>query len=287
MACGLPVIGIKGPLPTMCGMGDDFQIGRMVRDVRVARHLRQEDVAGRAGVSREMVSRLERGLVQGITVGNLRAISRAMGMPSLVGVGWRGPEVDRIRDMRHAALVEAVARNLMEIGWQVVPEYTFSEYGERGSVDGLAWHEANRALFIGEIKIRIWDLQDMLSTLDRKRRLVPELMRRERGWRADSVGVVLTMPESSTHRHLIERHSATFQAALPDRQIAVRRWLENPAGDLRGIWFLPDSHQPCTRKTPGAETCAAGAESGPRFAPTRARRPVSRPKMSQTGSKPA
>ena len=224
----------------------------MVRDVRLARSLRQEDVAERAGLDRHMVSRLERGLVDGMTVGSLRAISRALDMPSIVSLGWRSPEIDRLRDQSHAALVESVGRALAATGWEVVPEYTFSRFGERGSVDSLAWYAAGRALFIGEVKTRIWDLQDLLSTLDRKRRLVPELLRSERGWRAEAVGVVLVLPEKSTHRHLIERHSATFRAAFPQRQLEVRRWLESPDGDLRAIWFLPDSHQTTTRKpSPG------------------------------------
>jgi transcriptional regulator with XRE-family HTH domain len=229
-------------------VSDDYQLGRMVRDVRIWRGLRQQDVAERAGLSCETVCRLERGLVDGITVGRLRAISRALDMPSIASLGWRGAEVDRIRDKRHAALVEAVAGALSRSGWVVVPEYTFSVYGERGAVDGLAWHPARRALLIGEIKTRIWDIQDTLSTIDRKRRLVPELLRRERGWRAESVGVVLIMPEVSTHRHLIERHAATFGAPFPDRQIRVRRWLEAPEQDLRGIWFLPNSRESGTEK---------------------------------------
>lgn len=230
-------------------MSDDYQIGRMVRDVRRARSLSQEDVAARAGVSRETISRLERGLGDGITVCHLRAISHAMEMPSIVTLGWRGPEIDRLRDRRHAAMVEATATTLTKSDWSVVPEYTFSVYGERGSVDCLAWHSTRRALLICETKTRTWDLQDLLSSLDRKRRLAPELLRRERGWRAESIGIALIMPNISTHRHFIKRHSATFDAAFPDRQIAVRKWLEAPTGDLRGIWFLPDSRHTDTGKS--------------------------------------
>jgi transcriptional regulator with XRE-family HTH domain len=204
-------------------MGDDYHVGRIIRDVRLLRHLRQADVATRAGTSRETVSRLERGLAAGVTIANLRAVSLALGMPSIVNLGWRGPEIDRLRDRRHAALVEQMNRVLVDGGWEIVPEFTFNHYGERGAVDGLAWHPANRALFIGEIKTQLCDLQDVLSTLDRKRRLVPGLMRRERGWAPRSVGVILAMPEISTHRHLIERHAATFGAALPSRQVEVRR----------------------------------------------------------------
>ena len=103
-------------------MAEDVRVGRMVRDVRVARNMRQEDVAARAGVSREMVSRLERGLLDGMTIGNLRAVSRAMQMPSIVGLGWRSPEVERLRDSGHAALVEDVARALIGFGWQMEPD---------------------------------------------------------------------------------------------------------------------------------------------------------------------
>ena len=41
------------------------------------------DVAARAGVSRETVWRLERGLIDGLSVGALRALSRPLAMPSL------------------------------------------------------------------------------------------------------------------------------------------------------------------------------------------------------------
>ena len=49
-------------------------------------------------------------------------------------------------------------------------------------------------------------------------------------------------------RHLIERHPATFRAAFPQRQAEVRHWIESPDGDLRGILFLPNSHQTNIRK---------------------------------------
>jgi hypothetical protein len=170
-------------------------------------------------------------------------------MPSIAPLGWRGPELDRLRDHDHAAIVEGVAQMLVAAGWLFDPEYTFNFYGERGAVDGLAWHAERRALLIGEIKTRVWDLQDTLSVLDRKRRVVPLLLARERGWQATSLGVVLFMPEKSTHRHLVERHSATFGGALPDRQVRVRKWISEPDTDLRGIYFLPDSRQIDRRKS--------------------------------------
>jgi transcriptional regulator with XRE-family HTH domain len=111
-------------------MPDDIQVGRVVQDLRISRSLTQEDVAARAEVSRATVSRLERGLVDGITVGRLRAVSRALGMPSMVSLGWRSPEIDRLRDRLHAAMVEQVGVALEAAGWDMVPEYSFNQYGE-------------------------------------------------------------------------------------------------------------------------------------------------------------
>lgn len=223
-------------------MSDDVAVGRMVRDLRVTRNLRQVDVAARAGVSREAVSRLERGLIDGLTVSTLRAISRALEMPPIAILGWRSPELERLRDRTHAAMVESFARLLVRHGWQLAPEMSFNHYGERGSADILAWHPERRALLIVEIKTRLWDLQDTLSTLDRKRRVLPAAIRDQLGWEARALGVVLVLPELSTHRHVVARHEITFGTALPQRQLEVRNWLREPNGRMRGLLFLPISH---------------------------------------------
>lgn len=229
-------------------MASDIAVGRQVQAVRLARNLRQEDVAARAGLSRATISRIERGDLDGVTVGTLRVIARAMRMPSLVTLGWRGPEVDGLLDSVHAAMVEKVASILQGAGWLVVAERSFNHYGERGSADLLAWHGGREALLIVETKSRLWDLQDALAALDRKRRILPGLAATELGWRARVLGVVLVMPETSTHRHVVERHAATFRAAFPDRQVAVRRWVESPGRNLRGLWFLPIDREVVVRQ---------------------------------------
>jgi transcriptional regulator with XRE-family HTH domain len=216
---------------------DDISVGRAVQAVRLSRNLRQSDVAARAGVSRQAVSRLERGLVDGMTVATLRAVGRALDMPPLVTLGWRGPETERLRDRLHAATVEAAAGQLEALGWELAPESSFNHFGERGSADILAWHSRQRALLVVEVKTRLWDLQDLLAGLDVKWRVLPAQARSRLGWNAAAVGVVLVLPELSTHRHVVERHAATFRAALPQRQLEVRAWLAEPRGNLRGIWF--------------------------------------------------
>ena len=117
-------------------------------------------------------------------------------------------------------------------------EYSFNDDGDRGSVDILAWHPEARALLIVETKSDLRNVQETLHALDVKLRVVPRLVRSERGWQADAVGVVMVLADLRVERQRVERHRSTFDAALPARTVEVRRWLERPAGPLRGLSFL-------------------------------------------------
>ncbi len=61
------------------------------------------------------------------------------------------------------------------------PEVSFAVYGERGVIDILAWHPGERALLVIELKTEIVDIQDLIGTVDRKRRLA-RVVARDRGW---------------------------------------------------------------------------------------------------------
>ena len=98
-----------------------------------------------------------------------------------VRVYWQGEALDRLRDERHAAIVERVLRLLTAEGWIARTEVSFSEYGERGSIDVFALHPKVGALLVIEVKSAVPDLQATLSNLDRKTRLAPGLAR-ALGW---------------------------------------------------------------------------------------------------------
>ena len=95
-----------------------------------------------------------------------------------------------------------------------------------------------RALLIVETKSDLRNVQETLHALDVKLRVVPRLVRSERGWQADAVGVVMVLADLRVERQRVDRHRSTFDAALPARTVEVRRWLERPAGPLRGLSFL-------------------------------------------------
>lgn len=218
-------------------MNDD-RAGRLIASVRRYLGLRQVDVAGAAGVDQKVVSLLENGRLERVSVERFRKVCSALGIEPVLDLRWRGGLGDRLIDRDHARIVEAVIAELIRLGWEPLPEYTFNVYGERGSVDVLAWHPVKRALLLIEVKTRLTDLQQMLMSLSRKVRLVPALVAEERGWVRLALGHLVVMLDTRSNRLTVGRHEGTFAATFPSRTAAVRAWLRSPVGDLAGLWFL-------------------------------------------------
>jgi hypothetical protein len=118
-------------------------------------------------------------------------------------------------------------------------------------------------LLIVEIKSEIVDLQDLLRALDIKARVIPGEVRRSHGWQAECMAVVVLLPNNNAHRRAAASHAAILAAALPARTREVRRWIAQPAGSLRGIWFFP-----CiSGRSTGERTSAGRRVSAPRGTP--------------------
>jgi transcriptional regulator with XRE-family HTH domain len=215
------------------------RLGSAFRAIRLELHLRQSDVASRAGVSQATISAIERGLLDVLAVGTLDRVAAVLQADLSVELRWRGPKLARLLDRRHAALQNLIVSELLARGWQVLVEESFNVFGERGSVDIVAWLPGAGALLIIEIKTELVDLQDLLRTVDMKTRVVPEVVRRSHGWQPVSVASVVVLPSSNSHRRAVAAHASLLDAALPGRTREVRRWIRQPAGALRGIWFFP------------------------------------------------
>ncbi|HEY7132396.1 MAG TPA: hypothetical protein VH440_09105 [Candidatus Limnocylindrales bacterium] len=153
---------------------------------------------------------------------------------------WRGEQLDRLLDEAHAATVSAALLRLHREAWATRVEASFSIWGERGSIDILAWHETTSTLLVVEVKSVIPDVQAMLHGLDRKARLAPEVAARF-GWHARTVARLLIVAESPTSRSRVRRHAVVLDAALPDRGSRLRAWLRSPSAAVRGLLFLSNA----------------------------------------------
>ena len=219
---------------------DWVRFGLQLRAVRRRHGWTQAETAARARISQAAVSRAERGEAQSLTGRTLTAIAEALGARYLPRLLWHGEALDRLSDAAHAGLVDRVVAILRDNGWIVIPEATFSRFGERGSIDILAWNEEHGALLIIEVKSVVPDMQALLAGVDRKCRLAP-LLAAAHGWRVRTVSRLIVLPGDRTARRRVEQHASTFEVAYPARTIAVRRWLKLPVGTLSGVLFLPAS----------------------------------------------
>lgn len=179
---------------------DDQRIGAVVREVRRRRGLRQRDLAEAAGVSRATVSLVERGHIASLSLDTLRRISAAVDVRiDLVG-RWRGGDLDRLLSRRHSLLAESFAAWVSRMpGWIVEPEVSFAIYGERGIIDQLAWHAEAAHLLLIEFKTELVDINELLGTVDRKRRLIRQIAA-DRGWQPQHLSVWLIVTDTSTNR---------------------------------------------------------------------------------------
>jgi transcriptional regulator with XRE-family HTH domain len=198
---------------------DSVTFGRGFKALRIRKGLRQEDLAAEAGVSRGAIARIEHGRAEKVTVETLERLARPLGARVVCRLTWQGEGLDRLLDADHAAIVERVVRILGDFGWVVATEVSFNIWGERGSIDILAFHPGTRILLVVEVKSVVPDVQATLVTLDRKERLAIEIGR-ARGWDAAGVAKLLVIRDDRTARRRIDRHAATFGNAFPDRLLA-------------------------------------------------------------------
>lgn len=220
---------------------DAIRLGLQLRALRIRRRWRQLDVALRAGVSRSVISAIERGEVAPIQIATLLGVATALDARLDLVLRWHGEGLDRLLDAAHARLVESVVLLLRSAGWEIRVEVSFAIGGERGSIDILAFHVSSGTLLVIEVKSVVPDVQGVLHGIDRKARLAARIAR-EQGWVVrGSVARLLVLPSTSTSRRRVATMATTFDVALPHRGSTIRRWIRDPVGPMSGILFLADA----------------------------------------------
>ncbi len=216
----------------------DVQVGRVFRAVRLRLGRRQQDVADEAGVSRQVVSRVDCGHLEQVSTAALRAIARVLGIHLDLIARWRGGDLDRMLNRRHAALHEAALGILAGYpGWQFVPEVSFNVWGERGVIDLVGWNEEHRALALGELKSEFVDPGELVGTMDKRRRLAAAIVE-SRGWKPLTVGTWVIAADTRTNRRLLAASHRLLRSAFPADGHAMTRWLTKPTASISGLSFV-------------------------------------------------
>ena len=187
------------------------------------------------------MSRIERGELDSLTVATLLPVAAALGIRLDWNARWRGGELDRMLGAGHAAMHEQVARLLRAAGWMSSPEATFAIYGERGAIDILAFQPPTGALLVVELKTELVDVQELISAVDRYRRLAPRIAA-ERGWQVTSVSCWVALRDTPANHRRLAAHATVLRGAFPDDGRRIARWLRAPKSSVAALSFLSDSH---------------------------------------------
>ncbi len=219
---------------------DDRAVGRALRTIRVAQRRSQGQVAVKAQVSRQMVGRVESGMIATVDVGTVRAIAAALDALFDPIVRWHGGDLGRLINSRHSAMHEGLARMLEALpGWTFDPEVSFSYFGERGVIDVLGWHAEAATILVIELKTEIVDVQELMGTMDRRVRLASRIAA-DRGLRARHVAAwVILANDRSNHRRL-QDHRAALRNKFPSDGRSMASWLTHPSQPIWALTFMPN-----------------------------------------------
>lgn len=230
--------------------------------------MRQQDVAVRAGVHRATISLIERGHWEALSFRIVARVAAVLEMRLDVVARWRGGELDRLVNAGHSRMHEVVAEMFDGLPeWITQPEVSFAIYGERGTIDILAFHPPSGSLLVIELKTEIVDVQALVGRVDVKARLAAKVAR-DRGWMAKSISVWVAVAESRTNRRRVAAHRSMLRAAFPDDGRQMRTWLRKPIGVRRVLSFVTSAH---------------GSSAGQKWVPVkRVRRAASRHATSPT-----
>ena len=223
------------------GVVDGAALGQALRRIRLRRAERQQEVAERAGISRSTYAEIERGQIGTIKLDTIEHACSALDVRLYLTPRWRGGDLDRLLNGRHAVMGTVVAERLRRDGWAPTPEVSFNMFGERGVIDILAWHAGRRALLVIELKTELVDVNELLGTMDRRLRLARQIAK-ERDWpEPASVSGWVVMADSSMNRRRVRAVDPLLRSAFPEDGRAAGRWSRDPIGRQLALFFLPDS----------------------------------------------
>ena len=147
---------------------------------------------------------------------------------------------DAVDVLRSALIPRALLLTRNE--WDPLVEVTYSEYGERGSIDVLGLRRADASALVVEDKATFNAAEETMRTMDVKTRLAAKIVFDREGWRPRHVSRLLILEATMTNRRRVASHDALLSRAFPLRGDAARAWLRRPVGSVSALLFVPSSH---------------------------------------------
>ena len=201
--------------------------------------MRQSDLSQAAGIPRNVAIRIEGGRLDRVRFGDIRRYAASLGARFDGLVLWQGADLDRMLNRGHGRMHEAMVRWLAALGgWTVLPEVSFSFERDRGVIDVVAWNSTSRTILVIELKTRIVDINDLMATMDIRRRVARRIAL-ERGWDPLAVGLWVVVAPGRTNARALAEHATVLRAKFPGDGRTVRRWLARPRGEVAALSFMP------------------------------------------------
>ena len=199
-----------------------------IRDARRARRWSVAELARRAGLSPDMVYRIEAG-GSGSTHAHAR-IAAALGHHiewELVDPRRRADRPTRTTDVVHSAMGEFEATKLRPLVQGIGLDEPYQHFQFAGRADLVAWHLDRTALLHMENRTRFPDFQEMAGAYNAKRAYLGATLRERLGadrWRTETH--VIAALWSAEVLHAVRMRRESFRALCPDPADPFAAWWE-------------------------------------------------------------
>jgi transcriptional regulator with XRE-family HTH domain len=214
-----------------------IRFGEEIREIRLRAGVSQAALARAVGVSRSVVCRMEQGDPDVSARIRARAVS-ALGGDFRIAVYPGGAPL--IHDAAHAALVEAVLRQL-DPSWHPTVEAAVPGPGRRSTDLRL---DRDDEIVLMEVETHVRALEAVIREGAAKRAAVAEGARAGR-----RINIVLVLPPTRHHLALVRDHPGIVAAAFPAPHVALAGALTDPHSEWPGdgILWMSTRREPSRR----------------------------------------
>lgn len=217
-------------------------LGRQLRDTRVALDVSQSEVAAVAGISRSHLAKVERSQAN-VTIDLAERLGRALGLE--FDIVARPPVIvdgPTQKDLVHARCSAYVDRRLRRAGWTTAREVELVEGRYRGWIDILAYQPMIRSVIVVEVKTRLDDIgaiERQLAWYESGGRAIAL----RRGWRPATLRAWLLALASEEVERSVLLNRDLLDRSFPLRAPALLSLLEGvePFEEGRGLGLIDPS----------------------------------------------